>query len=178
MGVFDFLRGKDDKAMPEPGTPEWEAAVSGSALPGSVEMGQSGWTKTAPGRSAADDAVRKAGINPSEVEVHDQGSQTVDLRGTGAREDVEKVLREHGIDPDKEGQQIDASTVPGLQEAILGALGASGLKIPDAGGFGGGISPPPQDPLDQIEHLAKQRDAGALSDAEFEAQKRKLLGDT
>ena len=86
------------------------------------------------------------------------------------------MLREHGIDPDKKGQTIDASTVPGLQEAILGALGASGLKIPDAGGFGGGISPPPQDPLAQIEHLAKQRDAGEITDAEFEAQKRRLLG--
>ncbi len=152
MGLFDFLKGKDEKAIPEPGTPEWDAAVNGSALPGSVEMGESGWTKPRPGR------------------------QTVDLRGTGAREDVEKVLREHGIDPDKKGQQIDASTVPGLQEAILGALGDSGLKIPNAGGFGGGISAPKQDPLDQIEHLDKQRDAGAISDAEFEAQKRKLLG--
>jgi hypothetical protein len=34
MGLFDFLRGKDEKAIPEPGTPEFEAAVSGSALPG------------------------------------------------------------------------------------------------------------------------------------------------
>jgi hypothetical protein len=155
VGLFDFLRGKDEKAIPEPGTPEWEAAVNGSALPGSVEMGESGWTKP------------------------NSGSQTVDLRGTGAREDVEKVLREHGIDPDKKGQQIDASTVPGLQKAILGALfGSSGMRIPNAGGFGGGISAPEQDPLDQIEHLDKQRDAGAISDAEFEAQKRKLLGDT
>ena len=176
MGLFGFLRGKDEKAIPEPGSPEWEAAVTGTALPGSVEMGESGWTKAPPGRNPADDAIRRAGIDPSEAEVHDQGSQAIDLRGTGAREDVEKVLREHGIDPDKKGQQIDASTVPGLQEAILGALGASGLKIPNAGGFGGGISAPKQDPLDQIEHLDKQRDAGAISDAEFEAQKRKLLG--
>lgn len=167
MGLFDFLRGKDEKAIPEPGTPEWDAAVSGSALPGSVGMGEPGWTRTS-----------KKGELPEAGKVEHQSSQAIDLRGTGAREDVEKVLREHGIDPDKKGQQIDASTVPGLQEAILGALGASGLKIPDAGGFGGGISPPPQDPLDQIEHLAKQRDAGALSDAEFEAQKRKLLGDS
>ena len=152
MGLFGFLRGKDERAIPEPGTPEFEAAVNGSALPGSVEMGESGWTSTA------------------------QGSQTIDLRGSGAREDVERVLREHGIDPDKKGQTIDASTVPGLKEAILGALGDSGLKIPNAGGFGGGISPPPQDPLDQVQHLAEQREMGAISDAEFEAQKRKLLG--
>jgi hypothetical protein len=168
MGLFDFLRGKEQKAMPEPGTPEWDAAVSGSALPGSVDMGEDGWTSTS-------NQVDLPGLDVS-VEKH-ESSQTIDLRGTGAREDVEKVLREHGIDPDKEGQTIDVSTVPGLKDAILGALGESGLKIPNAGGFGGGIDAPKQDPLAQVEHLAKQREAGAITDAEFEAQKRRLLGE-
>ena len=163
MGLFDFLRGKDEKAIPDPGTPEFEAMVQGSAIPDeqSVEMGASGWTK--PGAEV-------------DVEV-DQTSQTIDLRGTGAREKIEEVLRESGIDPDQEGQTIDASSVPGLKEKILGALFTSGVDIPNAGGFGGGISPPPQDPLAMIEHLDKKRDAGEITEAEFEAQKRKLLGD-
>jgi hypothetical protein len=168
MGLFDFLKGKDEKAIPEPGTPEWEAAVSGSALPGSVDMGEDGWTSTSK-------KVDLPGVEAGKVE--HQSSQSIDLRGTGAREDIEKVLREHGIDPDKQGQQIDASTVPGLKEAILGALGQSGLNIPQSGGFGGGVSPPKQDNLAVIEHLAAQRDAGEISDAEFEAQKRQLLGE-
>jgi hypothetical protein len=153
MGLFDFLRGKDEKAIPEPGTPEFEAAVSGSALPGSVDMGELGST------------------DPTEK------SQTIDLRGTGAREDVEKVPREHGIDPDAEGQTIDATTVPGLKEAILAALGESGLKLPEAGGFGGGVSAAPQDPLAVVERLAAKRDSGEITEAEFEAQKRQLLGE-
>jgi hypothetical protein len=158
MGLFDFLRRKDDKAMPEPGTPEFEAAVKGTAIPDSqsVDMGEAGWTS-------------------SEANVQ-QSSQTIDLRGTGAREQVEDVLREHGIDPDKEGQTIDASTVPGLQEAIMGALGQSGVDIPEAGGFAGGVAPPPQDPLAVIEQLAAKRDAGEITEAEFEAQKKQLLG--
>jgi Short C-terminal domain len=158
VGLFDFLKRKDEKATPEPGTPEFEAAVKGTAIPDSqsVDMGESGWTS-------------------GDADVQ-QTSQTIDLRGTGAREDVEKVLREHGIDPDKEGQTIDASTVPGLQEAIMGALGQSGVNIPEAGGFAGGVSPPPQDPIAVIEHLAAKRDAGEITDAEFEAQKKKLLG--
>jgi hypothetical protein len=57
----------------------------------------------------------------------------------------------------------------------MGALGAAGLKIPDAGGFGGGISAPQVDPVAQIEHLAAKRDAGEITEAEFEAQKRRLL---
>jgi hypothetical protein len=129
MGLFDFLRRKDERAIPEPGTPEFEAAVAGTAIPDSqsVAMGESGWASTL-------------------AQVEHVSGQTIDLRGTDARERVEGVLRQHGIDPDKQGQTIDASTVPGLQQAILAALGMSGLKIPNAEGFGGGISPPKDDP--------------------------------
>lgn len=175
MGLFDFLRRGEERAMPDPGTPEFEAAISGSALPGSVEMGKSGWASTRSG-GAADSAMRQLGVDPAGAEVEPAGSHTVDLRGTAARGNVEKVLREHGIDPDKEGQTIDASTVPGLQKAILAALGASGLKIPNSEGFGGGVSPPKQDPVAVVEHLAAKRDAGEITEAEFEAQKRQLLG--
>jgi hypothetical protein len=158
MGLFGFLRRRDEKAIPEPGTPEFEAAVQGTALPDahSVSMGETGWTSP-----------------ESKVET---SNQTIDLRGTGAREQIEEALRESGIDPDKKGQTIDASGVPGLQEKIAGILGKM-MPVPNAGGFGGGISPPKQDPLDQIAHLDQQRDAGKITDAEFEAQKRKLLGE-
>lgn len=156
MGLFGFLRKKDERAIPEPGTPEFDAVVQGSALPDgkSVAMGESGWTSP-----------------EAEVET---SNQTIDLRGTGARQQIEEALRESGVDPDKKGQTIDVSSVPGLQEKIAGILGKV-MPIPNAGGFGGGISPPKQDPLDQVAHLDRQRDAGKITDAEFEAQKRKLL---
>ena len=174
MGLFGFLRRKDERAIPEPGTPEFEAAVAGSAIPdeASVEMGQSGWTSAS---TAADNALRRLGIDPSQAEVEHSGTHTIDLRGTGGREKVLDALRSHGIDPDKEGQRVDASTVPGLQEAIFGALGEAGVQIPGAGGFGGGVSAPQQDPFAQVEHLARERDAGRITEAEFEAQKRRLL---
>ena len=158
MGLFGFLRKKDERAIPEPGTPEFDAAVQGSALPDSqsVSMGQDGW-------SSPDSKVETS-------------SQTIDLRGTGARDQIEDALRESGIDPDKKGQTIDASSVPGLQQKIAGILGKM-MPVPNAGGFGGGIAAPKQDPLDQIAHLDQQRDAGKITDAEFEAQKRKLLGE-
>jgi hypothetical protein len=99
VGLFDFLRKKDERAMPDPGSAEFEAMVQGSAIPDdqSVSMGEPGWTQ--PG-----------------------GSQTVDLRGTGKREEIQQVLREHGIDPDQKGQTIDASQVPGLRQALIKAL--------------------------------------------------------
>jgi hypothetical protein len=113
MGLFGFLRKNDERAMPEPGTPEFEAAVAGTAIPDgqSVSMGEPGWTQ--PG-----------------------ASQTLDLRGTGKREEIQQVLREHGIDPDQKGQTIDASKVPGLREALLKALFKG---VPNSGGIGRGI---------------------------------------
>ena len=99
--------------MPEPGTPEFEATVAGTAIPDSqsVSMGESGWT------------------NPD-------ASQTLDLSDTGKRDEVREVLREHGIDPDEKGQTIDASRVPGLRGALLGTLFRG---VPNSGGIGEGI---------------------------------------
>ena len=116
MGLFGFLRWNDERAMPEPGTPEFERAVEGTAIPDaqSVSMGEPGWTQ--PG-----------------------SSETLDLRGTGKREQIQQVLREHGIDPDEKGQTIDASQVPGLRSALLKALFGG---VPNSGGIGGGISAP------------------------------------
>jgi hypothetical protein len=176
MGLFGFLRRKDEKAIPEPGTPEFEQAVQGSALPSSeggqtVSMGQAGWTN--PGD--ANEQLRQLGIDPGKGQA-ESSTETVDLRGTDAREQIVQALRESGIDPDKQGQTINAADVPGLQEKLTGILGRF-MSIPNAGGFGGGISPPKQDPLDQIAHLEQQREAGKLTDVEFEAQKKQLLGE-
>ena len=125
MGLFGFLRKDDERAMPEPGTPEFEAAVAGTAIPDaqSVSMGEAGWTQ--PG-----------------------ASQTLDLRGTGKREEIQQVLREHGIDPDQKGQTVDASTVPGLREALLKALFGG---VPNSGGIGAGIPQPKTPPSDPTE---------------------------
>jgi hypothetical protein len=131
MGLFGFLRRKDEIAMPDPGSPEFEAAVEGSAIPDSqsVSMGEPGWASTS-------------------QPIESSTSQTIDLRGQGHREQVEGVLRQHGIDPDQPGQTIDASKVPGLRKALLSVLMGAGVRIPNDEGFGGGISAPRQDPGD------------------------------
>jgi hypothetical protein len=135
-------------------------------------MGEAGWTNP----ESAHHALQQLGIDPAQVQA-EQSSQTIDLRGSGAREQIVQALRDHGIDPDKQGQTINAATVPGLQEAIMSALGQAGVQIPGAGGFGGAVGTPQQDPLDQIAHLDQQRDAGKITEAEFEAQKKRLLGE-
>jgi hypothetical protein len=108
--------------MQEPGTPEFDAAIEGSAIPDSqsVSMGEPGWTE--PG-----------------------SSETIDLGDSGKREQIEDVLREHGIDPDQKGQPIDASKVPGLRSALLRVLVG---QVPNADGIGGGISSPKRRPAE------------------------------
>ena len=110
MGLF---RRKDERAIPDPGTPEYEAMVEGSALPDSrsVSMGEPGWT--APDR------------------------ETSEPPGTGKQEEIEEVLREHGIDPEQKGQVIDASKVPGLRGALLKVLTG---RVANTDGIAGGVS--------------------------------------
>jgi hypothetical protein len=191
MGLLDFLRRKDESAMPDPESAEFQAAVAGSALPGSegATATPGDWRSVGDAASAEELGKRAAaqlGMDPASVEVDQAATeQTIDLRGTGAREEVLEVLRRHGIDPDRKGQQIDAGKVPGLQEAVFKVLRAAGVQVPGmadgpgttiAAGPGGMRISSSVDPLAQVEHLAKKRDAGEITEAEFEAQKKQLLG--
>jgi hypothetical protein len=137
MGLFGFLRRKDERAMPDPATPEFQETVRGSTLPGSElpASGELSWSSVGDAESAEDLGRRAAaelGLDPDRAPV-DSTSQSIDLRGTGAREEMLEVLKQHGIDPDKEGQRIDASANPALQKAIVAVLRAAGVRIPGPG---------------------------------------------
>ena len=161
MGLFDFIRRKDERAIPVPGTPEFDAAVLGSALPDSrgVEMGAAGWSSVGDAgsveelrqRAAAEQAAGGVEAQPASIgevaraiaqafggKVEDQQGAplTLDLRGVqGLREEVTEALREHGVDPES-GQQVDAGAIPGLSEAlteVLGRHGASAGALADDG---------------------------------------------
>ena len=135
MGLFSFLRRKDERAMPDPDSAEFQEAVRGSTLPGSELPGSTDLTWSSVGdASSAEELGRRVaaqmGLQSDQVEVDRSTSETVDLRGTGAREELLDVLRKHGIDPDQKDQRIDASTVPGLQQAIVQILRRGGVFIP------------------------------------------------
>ncbi len=63
----------------------------------------------------------------------------------------------------------------GVPGAGLPGAGVPGAGIPGAG-LAGGATPATEDPLDRIKKLNDLRLSGALTDAEFEAQKAKILG--
>ena len=80
-----------------------------------------------------------SGANP-DIQVT-RTEQTIDMTGTGLREQIMEAMRQAGIDPDSaQGSQIDASAVPGLQAQILQALEAHGVDLDQLGGAQADIS--------------------------------------
>jgi len=55
--------------------------------------------------------------------------------------------------------------------------GMGGLVVPPGMVTPGVPAPAPADPIEQLKQLADLRDRGVLTDAEFEAQKRRVLGE-
>lgn len=92
------------------------------------------------------------------IEVIDQGRKVIDARDVpGLRDAVLKALAEHGID---------------LEDAATGGKpGASPATGPGTTSGQGGR------PIGLLEDLAELHRAGALTDAEFEAAKRRILDD-
>ncbi len=92
---------------------------------------------------------------------------------------------------------IDARNVPGLRDELLDVISHGGnpaeiqdivMKAMSQGHAltgmtplgAGSLTPPPpaaEDPLDRLQKLNDLRVSGALTDAEFEAQKAKILGE-
>ena len=65
-------------------------------------------------------------------------------------------------------------------QQVLGSLGAGGLgsaQVVDLRGQAGAPAGGERDPVAQLEKLAELRDKGALTEAEFEQQKQRILGE-
>jgi hypothetical protein len=101
-----FLRRKDERAMPKPGSKEFEEVVASSAPP------------TADEPAAA----------PTDDEQPERPEATIQDQQDSAEEAEERA----------EGGE------PARGKKVLGALGRSVLRPPNAEGFGGGIPGPKQ----------------------------------
>jgi hypothetical protein len=75
-----------------------------------------------------------------------------------------------------EGQVIDATTNPQLAEQITQALGQLGVAAQQPAGSAPRPTDPGGDTLSQLERLSALRATGALTEEEFEQQKRRILG--
>ena len=111
------------------------------------------------------------------VSVH---TETINASNTGGlRDELLETLKEHGIEPGQP-RVIDASSIPGLTEEIMGELNKSGVLQQAFGAMGamGAAFEPAQDADDPVAKLAKLAELhkqGVLSDYEFAVAKQKLL---
>ena len=100
----------------------------------------------------------------------DGGATVIDARNVpGLRQELLDVIS-HGSNP----AEIQDIVLKAMSEAQAFTAGMTPLT----GGAITPISPPAEDPLDRLKKLNDLRVSGALTDAEFEAQKAKILGET
>jgi hypothetical protein len=77
-------------------------------------------------------------IDQGNVTIEQGDAQTIDMRGTGLREEIFGIMRQHGIDPESgTASNVNAADYGDMQRQILEALSRHGL---DFGGTQGGTS--------------------------------------
>ncbi len=82
-------------------------------------------------------AIEQA-IAEGNVQIEQGGSQTIDMRGTGLREEIVGIMQQHGIDPESgSAQNVGASAYGDMQQQILAALAKHGI---DPGASGSSIN--------------------------------------
>ena len=159
MGLFDFFKNRRDREsavhVPEPSE---QLATSGEAQP---VVGQQ-----VPGRGFDFNSVNVQGmsegdakelaaslgpmiqkaISEGHVSVEQGPSQTIDIRGSGLREEIMGIMKQHGIDPEAgtASHNIDAGAYGNMQAEILSALAKHGID-PSASGSSILQPDPPKD---------------------------------
>lgn len=149
VGLLDFLRPKDERAIPEPGSPEFEAAVGGSGLPEAGRRDPDARHPDPRGAGPELEAARESDPVGSGVEMPEVVEWALGLFGLDrdivqaiseatleiaserttapgrleeiAREKIEGLLRERGVDPEI-AAQVQTEVAAGLRETGRGAL--------------------------------------------------------
>jgi hypothetical protein len=150
MGLFSYFKRRREResaipgGSPEPLTRQLKGDGKpigqpvGQAFP---QQGQSGFETLTGGPTdmAGIMAMMQQAFESGNYQVTQGEDQVIDLRGTGLREQIIGALEQHGIDPNAQGQEINAADVPGLQEQIMQALDDAGVDLGQLGD-GGGIT--------------------------------------
>jgi hypothetical protein len=179
MGLFDFFRSRRERE---------------SALPDGVQasIGQPAQVETSGGGqadlSALGDLDQLGGLgelikqaaSQGNVQVTQEPTQVMNLQGQGGelRSAILETLHQHGIDAHK-GEAVNI-TDPSLQQAIFQTLSQHGVdmsQVEGASALGATPALAGGDSISQLERLQKLRDEGALTEAEFAEQKKKILGE-
>jgi hypothetical protein len=145
--------------------------VLDNGLPAPVTRVEDGGMTTDPEATpAAQEAAQPLQVRTQLRTTIDGGATVIDARNVpGLRDELLKAVHDAqaGGDPTE------------LRDAVMKAMG-QGTAIPIAGMASppAAVGPPAEDPLDRLQKLNELRQSGALTDAEFEAMKAKLLRET
>jgi hypothetical protein len=117
----------------------------------------------------------------------DGGSMVIDARGVpGLRAELMKAVQDvqAGGDPAELREAVMKAMSQGTAINMPPGTAIPGGVIPGAGAMpgaaairGAAASAPSEDPLDRLDKLGELRKSGALTEAEFETMKKKILGD-
>jgi hypothetical protein len=141
------------------GTPGEQVTINGEPLP----------PNPAAPASPGDPTNPAAPMGFTTRAVIDGGTTVIDARGVpGLRDELLKAVSDvrAGGNP----AELQAAVMKAMSQGMAVAGQAPALP-------GAAPAPPQEDPLDRLEKLNELRQSGALTDAEFEAQKTKLLGE-
>jgi protein-tyrosine-phosphatase len=158
VGIFDFFkrRRQRESAIPapsetrsaggaaDPDQPVVGQQFSGAPAPGPIGAGGGIDVSSLGGLAGLAEAMKQAAAQ-GDAQVT-QSSQTLDLRGTGLREEIVEIMKRHGIDPDSGSAQackINAASMPAMQAEMLEALKRHGIDT-DAASIQIDGSQPPQ----------------------------------
>lgn len=147
MGLFDFFKRRreresavqvDESGSQPLGTfasSEGQPVVGGQVGGGQPDLGSLDITSMGGFEALAQlgPMIQKA-IAEGNVTIEQGPSQTIDLRGTGLREEIVGIMQQHGIDPEGQGgQNVNAADYGTMQQQILDALAKRGID-PNASG--------------------------------------------
>jgi hypothetical protein len=131
VGLGDFFRRRRERESAIP--PSATAAEPSEAL-GSFASPEG---QPVVGRQVDLGQTIENAIAQGNVQIEHGGSQTIDMRGTGLREEILEIMRQHGIDAESGAvESVDASAYGDMQQQILAALARHGI---DPGASGTGI---------------------------------------
>jgi hypothetical protein len=132
VGLFDFFRGRRRR---ESALEQAEAELGTFANPEDQQVVGRQMSQ-APGAAGAQVDLSQLGsmiqgaIDRGDVTIEQGPSQTIDMRGSGLREEVFGIMRQHGIDPEGgTSMNVNAGDYGDMQKQIMEALSKHGVNI-------------------------------------------------
>jgi hypothetical protein len=148
VGLFDYFRRRRER---ESAVPSLEVTPPSTQVRPLAGAGEAEGVAQAPAIDLAQlgqigamiaEAARSGNVQIQQGDsVEFGGAQTVDLRGSGLREEIMGIMERHGIDPDPaSAQEIDAGQMPEMQMEIIDAIARQGVDL--SAYLGGGDASP------------------------------------